>query len=185
MATNSYVALLRGINVGGNNLISMQSLRKAFEDEGHLDVSTYIASGNVLFRSDLPRADLETSLEDMIERRIGLDLTILVRSRAQMRNIIRSAPEGFGQQPDKYHSDVIFLKSPLNSTQAMKVVALREGVDQVWPGNGVLYFARLSELRTKSLLSKIVGTKPYQKMSIRSWATTARPAEMLEAHTGN
>jgi uncharacterized protein (DUF1697 family) len=181
MAVNGYVALLRGINVGGNNLISMPKLREAFEKEGHVDVRTYIASGNVLFKSDRPGDVLEGELEAMIEREFGLNVLVLIRSRAQMRNIVSKAPPGFGQRPDVYHSDVIFLKKPLTAAKVMKVIELREGVDQAWPGNGVFYFARLSERRAQSKLSKFASTAEYKLASIRSWTTTTKLAELLEA----
>ena len=61
-----YVVLLRGINVGGRNKISMADLRSAFESLEFEDITTYIQSGNVLFSSDAPRASLESSIEGML-----------------------------------------------------------------------------------------------------------------------
>jgi len=169
-----YVALLRGINVGGRNSVAMADLRQAFEGDGYEAVSTYIRSGNVLFESDAPREGLEGNLEAMIERRLGVPLVVVLRSLPQIRNVVDKAPEGFGREPERYHSDAIFLKESLSSRQAMRVVDLREGVDQAWPGTGVLYFARLSERRTQSRMSRIVGTPEYQQMTIRSWTTTTK-----------
>lgn len=60
----------------------------------------------------------------------------------------------------------------MTPAQAMTVVQVRDGVDQAWPGKGVLYFARLSAERTKSKLGKIMGTPEYQQMTIRNWSTT-------------
>ncbi len=179
MSARSYVALLRGINVGGRNLVAMEDLRRAFDAEGFGDVRTYIQSGNVLFTSDAPRTSLESDIEGMLERRLGVPLVVVLRSRTQMRNVVGNAPPGFGDQPDRYHSDVIFLKSPLAARQAMRVVELRDGVDQAWPGTGVLYFARLSERRTQSRMSRIVGTPEYQRMTIRSWSTTTKLVDLL------
>ena len=62
----------------------------------------------------------------------------------------------------------------------MKVFDPREGVDAVWPGKGVIYHQRLSARRTKSRLSKVVGTPAYKAMTIRSWATTSKLLELLE-----
>ena len=175
-----YVALLRGINVGGRNPVAMADLRAAFEDHGCGAVRTYIQSGNVLFDSDTPSTDLESDLEAMLERRFGVPLVVVVRSETQFRNVVRKAPAGFGAEPDRYHSDVVFLKAPLTSRQAMRVVDLREGVDRAWAGTGVVYFARLSAERTKSRLSKIVGTPEYQQMTIRSWNTTTKLLALLD-----
>ncbi len=104
----------------------------------------------------------------------------MVRSHQQLRAVVGEAPSGFGQQPGTYHSDVIFLKGPLTSRQAMRVVKQRDEVDQAWPGTGVVYFARLSERRTQSRMSSIVGTPEYQQMTIRSWATTTKLLGLLD-----
>src|SRR3546814_19206827 len=118
--------------------------------------SDLIQSGNVLFESDEPQASLEDRIEAALEGRFGFPILVVVRSHRQLRAVVQKAPEGFGQQPDLYHSDAIFLKAPLTAKQAMRPVVLREGVDQAWPGTGVVYFARLSERRTQSRMSSII-----------------------------
>ncbi len=180
MATNRCVALLRGINVGGRNPVKMADLKACIEADGHTEVSTYIQSGNVLFTTDAAVKTLETRLESALEKRFGIPLMVVVRTHRQLRAVVDDAPPGFGAHPDRYHSDAIFLRSPLTPAQAMTVVHLREGVDQAWAGKGVLYFARLSELRTKSRLSKIMGTPEYRQMTIRNWATTTKLLALLD-----
>ena len=69
---------------------------------------------------------------------------------------------------------------PLTVKEAMTVVSLREGVDQVWEGEGVLYFARLGARRVQSKLGKIIGTKPYKSMTIRNWNTTIKLLALLD-----
>jgi uncharacterized protein (DUF1697 family) len=177
----SYVALLRGINVGGRNKIAMTELRSAFDAGGYDAVRTYIQSGNVLFESAAPVASLEEDIERRLERAFGVPLVVVVRSHAQLRKLIAQAPDGFGAAPGTYHSDAIFLKRPLTSTKAMKVVELRDGVDQAWPGEGVVYFARLSAERTKSKLGRIAMTPEYKLMTIRSWTTTTKLVDLLDA----
>lgn len=180
MGSVRYVALLRGINVGGRNKVAMADLREVMAGEGHTEVSTYIQSGNVRFRSSAPRAALAAGIEHALERRFGFPIVVVVRSHAQLRSVITKAPAGFGSRPATFHSDTIFLRAPLTPSQAMKVVRVREGVDRVWPGNGVLYFERLSAQRTKSRLSSIMGTPEYANMTIRSWATTTKLLALLE-----
>jgi uncharacterized protein (DUF1697 family) len=94
--------------------------------------------------------------------------------------VVEHAPRGFGKRPDEYHSDVIFLRSPLTPARAMKIVELRDEVDQAWTGKGVLYFARLSARRTQSKMSKIVGTPEYALMTIRNWSTTTKLLGLLD-----
>ncbi|HUR73313.1 MAG TPA: DUF1697 domain-containing protein [Sporichthya sp.] len=180
MAQTPYVALLRGINVGGKNKVPMADLREVFETAGHADVSTYIQSGNVLFRSGSSGPALEKEIEAQLEKRFKVPLVVVVRSLRQLRTVVEKAPSGFGAEPDTFHSDVVFLRAPLTPAQAMKVVKLRDGVDQAWAANGVVYFQRLSAERTKSRMSAIVGTREYQQMTIRNWRTTTKLLGLLD-----
>lgn len=176
-----FAALLRGINVGGKNLIKMPALKECFEAGGFEDVSTYIQSGNVLFRGGGSARSLEAKIEKMLERTFDYEPVVVVRSRAQMRSIVVDAPKGFGTKPQSYHSDVLFLKPPLTAATALKQISTREGVDEAHADRGVLYFSRLSSQRTKSHLSKVVSLPIYKQMTIRSWSTTTRLVELMEA----
>ncbi|MDQ2651207.1 MAG: DUF1697 domain-containing protein [Actinomycetota bacterium] len=184
MAAKHYVALLRGINVGGKNKVPMAELRAAVEADGHTAVTTYIASGNVLFESTVPPKELEDRLEAALERHFGIPLVVVVRSHQQLRAVVAKAPAGFGTRPDTYHSDAVFLKAPLTAKQAMGVVQCKEGVDQAWPGTGVVYFARLSEKRAQSRMGTIIGTPEYQLMTIRSWTTVTKVLQLLDDRAG-
>jgi uncharacterized protein (DUF1697 family) len=182
MAVARYVALLRAVNVGGRNVVPMAALRAAFEEAGFDAVSTYIQSGNVLFESGLAARSVERRVDDVLTEHLGSPAIAVVRSHRQLRAVVAGAPPGFGG-PD-HHCDAIFPKPPLTPAAVMRVVQLRDGVDQVWPGNGVVYFARLSARRTQSRMSKIVGTPEYRSMTIRSWATTTTLLRLLDDRAG-
>jgi uncharacterized protein (DUF1697 family) len=176
-----YVALLRGINVGGKNKVPMASLKKCLEELGFPNVSTYIASGNVILESDKPTDEIKAQLEDVLPESFKLDdefIKVLVLTRDQLQAVIDNKPKGFGEQPEKYHSDAIFLMG-IDSAWAMSLFNPREGVDKVWPGDGVIYSQRLSSQHTKSRLSKIMATPTYKSMTIRTWSTTTKLLEIL------
>lgn len=175
-----YVALLRGINVGGKNLIKMPALRDCFEAGGFEDVTTYIASGNVLFRAGGTTSALTTKIEKMLTNTFGYEATVVVRSRTQMRGVVEKAPTDFGRRPETYYSDVAFLKEPLTARAALKQVSLREGVDSAWAGRGVLYLQRLGSKRAQSRLNKIASLPIYKSMTLRSWSTTTRLLHLAE-----
>ncbi|RLT28327.1 MAG: DUF1697 domain-containing protein [Chloroflexi bacterium] len=178
-----YVVLLRGINVGGKNKLPMAELKQALIEHGCTEVATYIQSGNVVLTSTERAKTLAESIEQMLIKRFEFDsalIRVLVLTRAQFTSIVEDRPEGFGGQPDRYHSDVIFLMG-VTATEAMRVFNPREGVDAVWPGKGVVYSQRLSAERTKSRLSTIVGTPVYASMTIRNWNTTTKLLELLRA----
>lgn len=181
--TTPYVVLLRGINVGGKNKIPMADLRQFLEEEGFSDVSTYIQSGNVILRSDLDAATLSRKIEAMLTKKFKLDsslIKVMALTKGQLKAVIDNKPKGFGEQPDMYHSDAIFLME-IDGATAMAVFSPKEGIDAVWQGDGVIYSQRLSELRVKSRLNKIIGTVPYQSMTIRNWNTTTKLLELLNA----
>ena len=181
MTDRTYVALLRGINVGGKNLIKMAELRACFEALGFQNVRTYIQSGNVLFGTDEPdQARLTSQIEDALSKTFNYQSRVVVRSDEEMKAIVANAPKGFGSDPATYRYDVIFLKEPLNAAEAMKSVTTKEGVDQAFAGDGVLYFSRLISKATQSRLSRIVSMPIYQSMTIRNWNTTTRLLNMLE-----
>lgn len=179
---NTFVILIRGINVGGKNKVSMVELKKCLEELEFSNISTFIASGNVILTSDKRADEVQAQIEKALPESFKLDselIKILVLTRNQLQAIIDNKPEGFGEQPDKYHSDAIFLMG-IDAAQALPVFNPKEGVDKVWLGNGVIYSQRLSALRTKSRLSRIVGTPAYQSMTIRSWSTTTKLLEILK-----
>jgi uncharacterized protein (DUF1697 family) len=179
-----YVALLRGINVGGNNLIKMTALKACFEQSGFQKVSTYIASGNVIFESAEKGPALVTKIEKLLGETFGYQASVVLRSDKQLRAVVADAPAGYGEQPAKYRYDVIFLKDPLKAAAAMaavKKVITKEGVDQLWPGAGVLYTSRLTARATSSQLSRVVGLPVYKSMTIRNWNTTSKLAKLMES----
>ncbi len=173
---NTYIILIRGINVGGKNKMPMSKLKAVLEKQGFSDVLTYIASGNVILKSQKRAIEVQNEIERILPKNFNLDsdsLKVLVLTRKQLRSIVDSKPAGFGEKPHTYHSDVIFLIG-IRAEKTIKLFNPREGVDRVWPGKGVIYSERLSAMRTKSRLNKIMSTPEYQSMTIRNWNTTMK-----------
>ena len=182
-----YVALLRGINVGGKNLIKMIELRACFEKQDFQEVVTYIQSGNVLFTAPgWERDELARRIEGSLTATFNYRASVVLRSRRQMQDIVRRAPDGFGAHPTKYRYDVIFLKEPLTAVTALKGMLTKPGVDEARAGVGVVYFSRLVSRASQSQLSRLVSLPIYQSMTIRNWNTTTKLLQMMEgrAQTG-
>lgn len=183
---NQYVALLRGINVGGKNIIKMTDLKACFEGLGFKDVRTYIQSGNVLFRAaGASKARLTKEIEDTLSKQFNYKSRVVVCSHKQMKDIVAQAPEGFGSDPAGYRYDVIFLKEPLTAARAMQSVATKEGVDQAFTGKDVLYFSRLISKAAQSRLTRIITMPIYQSMTIRNWNTTTKLLGMMDSAEGH
>jgi uncharacterized protein (DUF1697 family) len=177
-----YVALLRGINVGGNNVIRMDALRATFETLGFGSVATYIQSGNVVFETP-PRgeAELTAAIEIALGQAFDYDSKIVLVSAGELASVVADAPPGFGTEPDLHRYDVLFVKPPITPHEVLAEVEAAPGVDEVQAGARVLYFRRLIAKATRSRLSKLVGKPVYKSLTIRNWNTTKRLLAMMEA----
>ena len=180
---NIFVLLFRGINVGGKNKVPMAELKQCLEALGFSHVITYIASGNAVVSTSLSVKEATAMVEAELPKRFRLDeefIRVLVLPLESLKAIVKDKPLQFGDHPDRYHSDAVFLLG-IDAKDALSVFDPKEGVDTVWPGKGVIYSQRVSALRTKSRLSKIVGTSAYINMTIRSWNTTLALLKLAEA----
>jgi len=124
----TYVVLVRGINVGGLNKVSMAGLKKCLEGLGFSNVSTFLNTGNVILDSDKPAKQVAEVIDNALPATFKLDsdlVRVLALSRSQFRAVVDGKPKGFGEEPGKYHSDAIFLMGitaakamPVNPTKA-------------------------------------------------------------------
>lgn len=172
----TYILLLRGINVGGNNKVPMSALKQHLQELGYSDVATYIASGNVIIKSHKHPKQIRIEIEAMLPHKFKIDtelIKVLVLTRAQLESVVAHKPKNFGDEPGKYHSDVIFLIDQ-QAEHVMPVFSPKEGVDTIWPGDGVIYSQRLSAQRTKSRLNKVMSSPFYKHMTIRNWNTVTK-----------
>lgn len=181
MPDNQYLALLRGINVGGKNIIKMADLKACFENMGFSDVLTYIQSGNVLFRSaEKDKVRLTNKLEKTLSKRFNYTLRLVVIAQKELERVVKEAPRGFGKDQENFRYDVIFLKEPLTPADAMQNVSVKEGVDAAYTGKRVLYFSRLISKASQSHLTRIISLPMYQNITIRNWNTTTKLLSLME-----
>jgi uncharacterized protein (DUF1697 family) len=181
MAENYYLTLLRGINVGGNNIIKMTDLKSCFENMGFTGVLTYIQSGNVLFKSaEKDKTKLTGKIEQALSDRFNYTSRIVVIPFQELKTVVEKAPAGFGKEPDKYRYDVIFLKEPLIPDDVIKKISTREGIDKAYTGVTVLYFLKLISRASQSHLPRIISLPEYQYITIRNWNTTTKLLTLMQ-----
>ena len=181
MSATCLVALLRGINVGGNNIIPMKDLKACFEQIGFADVRTYIQSGNVIFATTKSVAGSVRTIERGLLQQFSYKGRVVVVSQTELFKVVQQAPRGFGTEPEAYRYDVLFLTPAVMAAEALKQIPVREGVDTIQAGTHVLYSSRLIKLVTKSYLPKIVSLPIYKEMTIRNWNTTTKLLALMEA----
>jgi uncharacterized protein (DUF1697 family) len=179
MAGMRYVALLRGINVGGKSIVRMADLKECVEGLGYGDVSTFIASGNVLFETpERNAAKLESAIERALERRFKLPITVVVRSRAEIGRIVKAIP------PDwigngSIRVNVAFLRRVVDGRKLARELEPREGVDELVATKTALIWATRRDALTRSGMQKLVGGAVYKGMTVRNVNTTLKLEELL------
>lgn len=172
---NDFIALLRGINVGGNNIIRMVDLKAGFESMGFQNVRTYIQSGNVIFSSEMDDKEALTErIEVGLSKLFNYTSRIVLISKKQLKRIVEGAPPEFGQAPELYRYDVLFLKPPMTADEVFGQLPAREGVDRISKGDAVIYYTRLISQASKSKLNKVIGMPVYKQITIRNWNTTLK-----------
>ena len=175
-----YVALLRGINVGGKNMIKMADIKESLEHEGFRDIRTYIQSGNILFESDEKDPSLlATKIEEHILSTYGHTVPAVVLDDEQMKQIVNDAPDGWGEDVAwKYNT--LFLIPPYDMDEATASIGtLKPDIEVLIPGAGVLYQAMDRRLFGRTTTGKLASLPAYKKMTIRNWNTTRKLLELL------
>jgi uncharacterized protein (DUF1697 family) len=139
-----HVAFLRAINVGGRN-VRMEALRATFESLGFADISTFIASGNVLFGTDSPpTVELERQIEAGLYRDLGFEVDTFVRSAADLADIASGAPE---LEPDAGAGAAVyvgFLKAEPDSEAESRLLSCQDAENQLLPHGREFYWLSCS-----------------------------------------
>jgi uncharacterized protein (DUF1697 family) len=176
-----YVALLRGINVGGRSTIRMADLKECVEGLGYEDVGTFIASGNVLFSSsERDAAKLESAIERALERRFGLPIAVVVRSRAELSRVVKAIPpKWIGDTTLRVN--VAFLRRTLDGRALARELEPTEGVDELVATKSAVIWATRRNALTRSGMQKLIGTAAYRDLTVRNLNTTLKLNELLAA----
>jgi len=167
---NTYVALLRGINVGGNNKILMKDLRDLFIKLKFADVSTYIQSGNVLFKTRTDnKDDIALKVEKGIKKVFDLDISVIVKRQSDIESVLRDNPF-FNENVDTKKLYVVFLNKKPSSTQ--KLSEFDFGTDEYVIKDDILYVKYDIGAGKTKLSVKIIEKKLDVIATARNWRTT-------------
>ncbi|WP_079505043.1 DUF1697 domain-containing protein [Mesobacillus jeotgali] len=176
-----YIALLRGINVGGKNKIDMKLLKQAFEQVGMNDVITYINTGNVIFSyHELSKAELSGVLEKVIHDVFGMQIKVVVRSVDDVSRVINAIPDSWKNDNDM-KSDVMFLWDEIDDESVLGNLVIKTNIDTVKYVPGAIIWSVDKKNLTKSGMSKIIGSKIYKQVTVRNVNTTRKIYELMQA----
>ena len=176
---NVFVALLRGVNVGGNNMISMSALKESFTAIGFKDVASYINSGNLIFKSKEDDArKLEKKIEQMLSKEYQLDSKVVVRTLSEMEKLVKSLPRSWGDTNWRYN--VIFLRHTIDSEKIVVDLPATGDIEQIAYRPGALLWSTQATEYNRTQLAKLASRKIYKDMTIRNLNTTKKLYELMK-----
>jgi uncharacterized protein (DUF1697 family) len=179
VAAVRYVALLRGINVGGKTLVRMAELKTCFENLGFDGVSTYIASGNVLFGAGEDAAgELATRIEAAIERELGLPVKVVVLDREAYARIVEAIPKSWIGD-GTVRANVAFVRPGTDARQLVRELAPDPAIEEVKAVDGAVLWATRRDSLNRSVVRKLIGGTAYKELTIRNLNTTLKLNELL------
>lgn len=177
---NVFVALLRGVNVGGKNNLSMSSLKTNLVRAGFQNVTTYINSGNVIFtRSAADPRKLEAKIERLLATGHKLERKVVVRSLPEMKKLVESLPASWKGDEEWAHN-VMFLRHSIDSRDVLKELAPKPDIERVvYRPGAVLWSARRTAIK-QSTMNKLSSRKVFQDITVRNPNTTRKLYELMK-----
>ncbi len=167
-----YIALLRGINVGGNRKVEMKKLKALFESLGCTHVSTYINSGNVFFESGESGEGLHKKAGTALKKEFGFDIPVLIKTEREIKMIADAVPKTWTNDSEQ-KTDVAYLFGEIDSEEIVDNLPVkREYINIKYTGGAVIWNVKRKDLN-RSHLSKIAGHELYRSMTVRN-VNTAR-----------
>ena len=176
-----FLTLLRGLNVGGQNVIGKGDLIRCFEDLGFDGVRTYIQSGNVLFRSNESRvAVLTRAIEARLSERLSNRVRAVVLTRARYRAALAAAPEHWGRKDDRKHNALFTLRGVTPQRVVAQLPHPREDIETFAAGPGVIFWSISRQHQTRTTWMKLAAAPVYQDVTVRNHRTVFRLRELLD-----
>lgn len=173
----SYIVLLRGINVGGHKKIKMKNLKLALEDNGFLNVQTYIQSGNIVFQSNfILKSELTIQIQNAIERDFGFKVPVFVYTQKDWEFIIKNNPFT-KEDTDRCH--VILCREQIEETSIQEKAKAQEGEDRFKIQKNVVYLYLQNGYSKTKLNHAFFERYTNQNATARNWKTILKLKEKV------
>ena len=178
---NVFVALLRGVNVGGNNMISMRALKESFETMGFTQVTTYINSGNIVFKTkEADARKLEKKIEQMLAKDYQLGSKVVVRSLPEMAQLVKSLPGSWNSGDSRLRYNVIFLRHSIDSEKILEDLPVKSDIEELVYRQGALLWSAQANEVSRSNMVKLAARKIYRDMTVRNLNTTRKLHDLMQ-----
>ena len=175
-----YLALLRGINVGGKNKVEMARLKEVFESIGSTEVRTYINSGNVIFTDKRNAATLRTLIEQAITEEFGFPVRVLLRELDSLVAVAESIPATW-KDDATMRCYVMFLWEDIDEPAVLDRLTINKEIDDVKYVSGAVIWRVDRDNLTRSGMAKLTSSELYKAMTIRNCNTVRKLVDLMTA----
>ena len=175
----TYIALLRGINVGGHAKVEMARLKQLFITLGCTDVMTYINSGNVIFSDGRTTKELSLLIEAAIFAKFGLAVPVVIRSQENVHELCRLIPSDWANDSHQ-KSDVYFLLPNVEGSEILASLNIDSEIDTVLLCDGALLWHVSREQAGNSQAHNFIKTKLYRSVTIRNVNTVRKLDSLMQ-----
>lgn len=172
-----YIAILRGINVGGHRKIIMNDLIKLLSGDMISNLKTYIQSGNLIFESSNSVIEIERYIEEKISLKYGFDVPTIVRKKEDWLKAIQENP--FENEPIE-HLHITFFKEEINSDKLDEINQLDTSPDQMTSKKNHAYLCLHTKYHQTKLSNQFFEKKLNTSCSTRNWKTILKLKNMVE-----
>ncbi|HEX7963369.1 MAG TPA: DUF1697 domain-containing protein [Candidatus Saccharimonadales bacterium] len=179
----TYLALLRGVNVGGNNMVKMSDLVACLTEAGFQNVHTFIQSGNVFFdAASTDHHQVGQAVERAIEKRFTIQISVAVFTKDEWHEVVNGAPKWWGTGEGWKH-DLFVAMTPDAIDHVWALVerkgGLQNDVEHLAAGKCVMYASMVIAKFSRTTASKLAGTPVYKELSIRNNRTTRKLLDLF------
>jgi uncharacterized protein (DUF1697 family) len=174
-----YIAMLRGINVGGQKIVKMEELRTSFESLGFKRIRTYVQSGNVIFdTSKAPSTKLSERIGEKISTDFGFSIPVVLRTSDEMKKIVHDNPFLKDTKTDRSKLHVTFLSQLPTTANNGKLAGLDAGADQFRVRGLEIYLYCPNGYGRSKLSNNVIEKLLGVEATTRNWKTVNRLFEM-------
>lgn len=175
-----YIALLRGVNVGGKSRVVMSDLKQQLLRDGFINVQTYINSGNIIFSSDnnnIP--ELTSMVADAVNECSGVQCEVVIIAARTLQKLAARVPDWWGKDPSWKHN-LFFLISPTTADDVLKSMGdLKPSIEAVEAGEGIIYQSMSFDHFGKTTTGKLASSPIYRRVTIRNYNTVMKLVELV------
>lgn len=173
-----YIALLRGINVGGHKIIKMADLKQMFESIELKQVKTYIQSGNIVFKSEENIKFLKERIQSEIKNVFSFDVPVMLRTNDEFINIIKGCPYDADSLVEGESIHVAFLANELSEKEKDQLLMQKNESEDCYIDENVVYLFFKNSIRNSKLMNQF--QKLYTPATVRNWRTVNKLKAIVE-----